>query len=257
MAKNVVLHMKINKNWLILIASAAVVVLAILTVRAFWNPKSGEKSKGVEYLKQLEKKDMDTVESAVKKVRKEAQEEAVANGELSVWAQFSDYVIYGDSRTVGFSYHEFLDSNRILAEGGLTIASIPEYLDQMKTLNPSYLVLCTGINDVSIGLWPTPEEYVAGYEEQMQMLMEELPDTHIYINSIFPAQDPAFDEEDSWRNIPEYNEAVKAWCEDKGYSYIDNTEVFEEHMDLYDIDGIHFRREFYEYWALNILDALD
>ena len=74
-----------------------------------------------------------------------------------------------------------------MAEAGLTIADIPKYQDQMKTLNPSYLFLCTGINDVSIGLWPTKEEYVEAYEETMQTLMKELPDTHIYINSIFPA----------------------------------------------------------------------
>lgn len=249
--------MKINKNWLILIASAAVVVLAIMIVKVFWHPHAEEKKKGVTYLKQLEAKDMDTVEGAVKKVRKEAQEEAIANGELSVWAQFSDYVIFGDSRTVGFSYHEFLDSSRVMADAGLTIGNIPDYLEQIKTLNPSTLILCTGINDVSIGYWPSPEEYVAGYEEQMQTLMKELPDTHIYINSIFPAQDPAFDREDSWMNIPAYNEAVKAWCEEKEYSYIDNTEVFEEHKDLYDIDGIHFRTEFYEYWALNILAEVE
>ena len=174
-----------------------------------------------------------------------------------MWAQFSDYVVFGDSRSVGFTFYEFLDNQRVMAEAGLTIADIPKYQEQMKTLNPSYLFLCTGINDVSIGLWPTKEEYVEAYEETMQTLMKELPDTHIYINSIFPAKDPAFNKSALWLNIPDYNEAVKAWCEEKGYSYIDNTQVFDEHNDLYDTDGIHFQKDFYEYWAINMLTEVD
>lgn len=248
---------KNKKTAAIIIAGAAATVLVILLIKALWNPNIKEAKKGVAYLKQLEAKDMDDVEGAVKKVRKEAQAEAIANGELSVWAQFSDYVVFGDSRSVGFTFYELLDSQRVLAEAGRTIDAVPDCLNVIKTLNPSYLFMCTGINDVSIGLWPTPEEYVAAYEEKMQLLMKELPDTHIYINSIFPAKDPAFEKSELWRNIPEYNNALKAWCEEKGYSYIDNTEVFEEHNDLYDIDGIHFQEAFYEYWAINMLAEIE
>lgn len=246
-----------NRKWIFIVASAVLLVLAIVLIRGLWDPNSEEKKKGIDYLKQLETQDMETVEKNVKKVKKEAQAQAMENGELSVWAQFSDYAIFGDSRSVGFTFYEFLDSQRVMAEAGLTLADIPTYLEQMKTLNPSYMILCTGINDVSIGYWPTAEEYVEAYDETMNTLMKELPDTHIYVNSIFPAQDPAFDKSALWRNIPEYNEAVKAWCEEKGYSYIDNTQVFEEHKDLYDIDGIHFQKDFYEYWAINMMTEVN
>lgn len=246
---------KNKKAIVIAIVGVSMVMLAIMLFRALWNPNAKEAKKGVAYLKQLETKDMEAVEGAVKKVRKEAQAEAIANGELSVWAQFSDYVVYGDSRSVGFTFYEFLDSQRVLAEAGRTIGDIPEYVNVMKTLNPSYLFLCTGINDIAF--WKTPEEYVAEYEEKMQILRKELPDTQIYINSIFPAKDPAFEKSERWREIPEYNEALKAWCEEKGYFFIDNTEVFEEHNDLYDVDGIHFQKAFYEFWAINILAEID
>lgn len=248
---------RINKKWAILAVAVVFIVLIGFGVRAAWPEEDTGVAQGVSHLKELEAKDMAAVEKEVKQVRKEARAEALANGTLPVWAQFSDYIIFGDSRTVGFSYHEFLDEQRILADGGLTIADIPNYMDQMKTLNPSYLFLCTGLNDVSIGYWNTPEEYVTAFEEQMQALMELLPDTQIYINSIFPAQDPAFERSSAWRNIPDYNVAVKAWCEEKGYHYIDNTQVYEEHKDLYDEDGIHFKKEFYEYWAMNMLTEVE
>lgn len=248
--------MKNNKIMWIL-GGAALILVLFFVVRSFWDPNLRETKEGVAWLKELEAKDMDETESKVKKVKRDAQAEAIANGELSIWGQFSDYVIFGDSRTVGFYFHEFLDKQRVLADGGLTIQDIDTYLPQMKTLNPSYLFLCTGLNDVSIGYWKTPEEYVTAYEEKIQMLKKELPDTQIIINSIFPAQDPAFERASAWKKIPEYNEAVKAWCEEKQYAYVDNTDVYEAYKDLYDVDGIHFKKDFYQYWAVNMLGEVD
>lgn len=246
-----------RKRLVIGIAAVLAVLLIVVLVKSALNSSGKETSEGVAYLKNLESQDMDKVEKEVKKVKRKAQEKAIEEGTLSVWAQFQDYVIYGDSRTVGFYYHEFLDKQRVLAEAGLTIKSIPDYMDQMVNLNPAHLFLCTGLNDVSIGYWPTPEEYVKAYEEVIKELQKKMPDTTIYINSIFPAIDPAFNKESDWKKIPDYNEALKAWCEEKGYTYIDNTEVFEEHVDLYDPDGVHFRKEMYEYWALNMLSEVE
>ena len=251
-----------KKKWILPAAAAVVVTAAAIGFLASGRKSvsgadAGQISEGIAYLQALEQKDLEGIEKQVKAVEREARAQAIANGELSVWAQFSDYAIFGDSRTVGFSYHEFLDSGRIFADGGLTIADIPTYLDSIVALNPAHLFLCTGLNDVSIGYWTTPEEYVAAYEETVQNLKAALPNTHIYINSIFPAQDPAFDLSEDWRKIPDYNVALQAWCEEKGYSYIDNTSVYEEHKDLYDEDGIHFQKEFYDYWAVNMLAEVE
>ncbi len=245
-------------KWIVTAVCALLVVLIlIVSIRAWWDPNREEVKVGTEYLKQLESKDITSVEQEVKSVKKESQLAAIEAGELSLWAQFSDYVIFGDSRTVGFSFYEFLDSQRVIAEGGYTIADIAKHEDQIAALNPSYLFLCTGLNDVSIGLWETPEDYVAGYEKVMQELMSLLPDTEIYINSILPAKDVAYEESEKWKEIPDYNAAVKAWCEEKGYHYIDNTSVYEEHSDLYDMDGIHFQKDFYQYWAMNMIAGVD
>lgn len=234
------------------------IIILIITVPKLIADRSGTNlDVGISHLKALEAKDISAIEQEIKQNKKDARAEALAqaleDGSVSLWAQFNDSAIYGDSRTVGFYTYDLLDASRVLAAGGLTIAGIPDYMDQMTMLNPSCLFLCTGLNDVSIGLWPTPEDYVASYEEAMQALMKALPDTEIYVNSIFPAQDPAFEQSTKWYKIPDYNEAIKAWCKEKGYHYIDNTAVFEAHSDLYDIDGIHFQKDFYQYWATNML----
>lgn len=247
-------------RWIIPLGAAAVIVAGVLgfVLSKPAPPQTNSQvEEGVQHLKDLESRDLDAIETNIKMIRQEARAEALANGTLSVWAQFSDYVLFGDSRTVGFYFYEFLDQNRVLADGGLTIRDLTTYMDRLKMLNPSALFLCTGLNDVSIGYWETPQEYVAEYEELIEQVMAELPDTHIYINSIFPAVDPAFEQSEAWRNIPDYNVALQAWCEEKGYSFIDNTPVFEEHRDLYDPDGIHFQKEFYEYWAINMLAGME
>ena len=244
-------------KWVVLLVCVTLGIVSVMLVRALWDPARDEVREGTVYLEKLENKDLAAVEAEVKEVKRKAQDEAIEAGELSIWAQFSDYALFGDSRTVGFSSYEFLDKQRVLAERGLTIADISAYEDQMVALNPSCLFLCTGLNDVASGYWKTPEEYVAAYEETVQELMKMLPDTEIYINSIFPAQAPAFEKNENEREIPEYNEAVKQWCEEKGYHYIDNTSVYEKYNDLYEEDGIHFKKEFYQYWAANMLAEVE
>ena len=76
-------------------AAALLLVLVILLVKSLWDPQRAEVREGTKYLKELESKDLASVEASVKEVKKQAQAEAIEAGELSVWAQFSDYVIFG------------------------------------------------------------------------------------------------------------------------------------------------------------------
>ncbi len=245
-------------KWMFLVGAIAVLGIFVGVWALSPAPANKDIDAGVAYLKSLEEKDMAVIQQEINRIKKEAWTQALAEGTLPLWAQFNDAVIFGDSRAVGFFSYGFLDESKVLADGGFTIANIPEYIEQMKSMNPSHLFLCTGINDIGIGYWETPEAYVTAFEEQMQELKAALPDTQIYINSIFPAQGPALLETSKGRDrIPEYNVAVKAWCEEKGYKYIDNTQVYEEHKDLYDIDGIHLKKEIYEFWAMQMLSEVD
>ena len=119
------------------------------------------------------------------------------------------------------------------ADAGATIRKIPEYIDGIKAVNPSSIILCFGINDLSIGLWPTCEEYITEYDQMIQKLQEALPDATVYVNSIIPATDPAFQKSEKWREIPDWNEQLKAHFEETGVPFIDITEEAEEHKDLY------------------------
>ena len=105
-------------------------------------------------------------------------------------------------------------------------------------------------------LWTKRRQYwVLG--NAVESIKEQLPDAQVYVNSILPAQDPAFEQSEKWREIPDYNEVVKTYCEEKQYPYIDNGQIVQDHLDLYDADGIHFQEDFYEYWAINMLAEVD
>lgn len=242
----------------------AAIVIALIGIGIYWgvynrgtSTNGGDITEGVQYLVSLEQKDITVTQEKINEVKKQERREALENGDVSVWSLFYDYAVLGDSRSVGFDFYELLDANRVFADAGNTIAIVPERISQLQAVNPGNIFLCYGINDVSIGLYDTPEIYAEEMDKTVQLLQENFPNATIYVNSIFPAKDPAFETSEKWREIPDYNVAVKAMCEEKGYRYIDNTSVFEQYNELYDPDGIHFQKAFYDYWAINILTEMD
>lgn len=182
--------------------------------------------------------------------------EKVRSGEIDIWSMFHDYVILGDSRAVGFWTFDFLDYDYCLAGGGDTIRNIAEHMDEIIALNPKYIFLCYGLNDVSIGYWSEPEDYAAEIMEIIADLQEKLPDATVVVSSILPAIDPAFELSSKWRRIPEFSAAVGKACEEAGVIFVDNDAISAEHADWWQPDGIHVRQEFYPYWAQNLIVAL-
>ncbi|MDD6024463.1 MAG: GDSL-type esterase/lipase family protein [Oscillospiraceae bacterium] len=216
---------------------------------------------GLDYLRALEQQDPAQVDEVLKEQleqkmieMREERLQQLESGEVSVWTLFEDYVLLGDSRAVGFSYYGFLPEERVLAEGGATIRNLKERIPEVAALNPSMVFLCFGLNDVSIGFWNTPEEYVTEFEETIREIQSQIPGVKIYVNSILPAHDPAFDTAPVWRDIPEYSAAVEEMCQNiENCYYVDNDAIAEKYYDLWDVDGIHLQKAFYDHWASNMM----
>ena len=189
----------------------------------------------------------------------ENQEDAINDrveelDDSAIWEQFSDFVIMGDSRAVGFTVYQLLDSSRIFAEGGATIRDIPNYLDEAATLNPAYVYLCFGLNDTGIGYWSTGEEYAAEMDERITQLQTAIPGVTVIVNSILPATEGAMEASPVWRKIPAFSSAVKELCEERGVPFVDNDALADKYMaTLWDEDGVHLKKEFYAYWAKNMI----
>ena len=215
---------------------------------------------GVSYLQSLETIDPDTVTQKLRQMRLEklqaeraAREQALLDDIDTVWQEFSDAVILGDSRAVGFSYYSFLDASRVLASSGERIDAIDGHIEDLKKLDPAYIFLCYGIND--LGWYASASDYAAAMQEKIQLLQKTLPDAVIVVSSILPAREPAISREALWKQIPSYSEAVREICAQCGALYADNTQLSEDHADLWQPDGVHLLPEFYPYWAANLIIA--
>ena len=87
----------------------------------------------------------------------------------------------------------------------------------------------------------------------LTQLKEEVPDAHIFVNSIFPVQEKAIEEEPLLAKIPDYNEALKELCDSQTVAFIDNTSLVEE--QYYEQDGVHFKADFYPIWAQRMAEV--
>ena len=256
---------KLFQNRVVLFLVLLIVLLAVvlIVVKHAKSVPNSEVQEGIAYLESLEAQSAADADAQIKEINKARLAKSRAeiirkleSGELDVWTQFSDYVLMGDSRAVGYEYWHFLPDDRVIASAGATIREIQNNMDTVVAMNPSYVFLCYGLNDVSIGFWPTPEDYVEEFTQTLKELESRIPGVKIIVSSILPAQDPAFARSKAWYNIPDYSAACKQMCEDNGWFFADNDQIVEEHRDLYDIDGIHFQQTFYPYWAVNLIDAM-
>ena len=204
---------------------------------------------------ELHAKDTSRKVRAVKKLQAEraAREQALLDDIDTVWQEFSDAVILGDSRAVGFSYYSFLDASRVLASSGERIDAIDGHIEDLKKLAPAYIFLCYGIND--LGWYGSAQDYADTLLEKIRLLRRELPEAVIVVSSILPAYEPAVSREKLWLQIPDYTAAVQAMCEENGVLFADNTQLSEDYADLWQPDGIHLLPEFYPHWAANLIFA--
>ena len=219
-------------------------------------PADSAVQQGIAYLEALEQKDPNGVRQVrnaiyVSKMlaQRDTLTQQIMDGDTDPFPLFQDYALLGDSRAIGFYYSEFLEESRVLADGGNTIRAIPDRIEQLQQINPSYVFLCYGLNDVSIGYWDTAESYAAEYMEKVAMIQEALPNATVVVSSILPAKDPAFDTSSRWRWIPDWNVVLEQVCKENGVLFANCNWVYDQQNYYWTGDGIHLRPYVYPYWG--------
>lgn len=224
--------------------------------------QSADLSAGVSYLKQLEAQDPGQIEATLKQFReqrlaaeREERLRMLTEGEVSVWTLFEDYAMIGDSRTVDFSACGFLPEERILAKVGVNLSYIDEITDDLKHLNPARVFICFGINDVEMHPNDIPG-FCDAYEAGIEKVRAVCPQAEIYVNSIPEANEIGVASSSVLSLVPEYNTALEDMCRQLGCHYVNNDNLYRDHANLYDVDGIHFLGDIYQYWAANMIMAM-
>ena len=251
--------------WLAIVAPGLLVAALVTFFIGGKEPKAAAVDKtaaGITYLEALEQKDPSEVEQIRKDIYQRTQDaqrdqlvQQLMNEMDDPWGMFREYCIMGDSRAVGFWYHKFLDKSRCIADGGHTIRNITENMDKLVEMAPGTLYLCYGLNDSSIGYWDTADAYVGEYMQIIREIRTKLPDTKIVVSSILPARAPAFARSTKWRRIPEWSAALEKACKENGVIFANCDVLYDDYPNLWDPDGIHFRKEFYPHWARYLLVA--
>lgn len=255
------------------------VVAAALMLGGCGGGPEADVASGVAFLEALEQQDPAEVD-AILRQRRLAELEAqrvetlakIKAGELDPFTVFQDAVILGDSRAVGFFYYGYVDESRDLTGTGDTILNIPKKYEILEQMNPRYIYLTYGLNDIKIGHWSSLEAHIADYMDFVRQLRERLPDSVIVISSVLPFQDPddpevaltskpasgsTLTEADIRRltRIPEWNELMKTACAENGVIFVDNNAICTELKDLWEPDGIHVVKAFYPHWGKNLVVA--
>ena len=269
---------------LILALAAVILVAALVVFLSGGEPQPDGTQAGIAYLESLERKDPDAVAQVLRdryQAQLESQREEllaqVRSGELDPFTLFGDSVVMGDSRAEGFWYFGFVDEAQTLTGAGDTIMAIRGRLDTLEAMNPQCVYLCYGLNDLKIGYWGSMERFVEKYMEYIAEIRQRLPETTVVVSSILPARaavyedatrrleepepgkEPDMDEITELRGlqrlgrIPDWNEALKAACEENDVIFVDNTQISKENEALWEADGIHVKKRFYPHWAKNLI----
>lgn len=270
---------KATKGWPWLLALAAVVLVAAVLVMAL-RDDGGETDvtqAGVAYLEALEKKDPDAVTRVLRQRRlaelaaqREELLRQVKDGERDPFTMFQDAVIMGDSRAEGFWYFGFVDQARTLTGAGHTILDIKNQMAILEEMNPTYIYLCYGLNDIKIGYWGNVDRFVTRYMEYVAGIRERMPEAVVVISSTLPYREKEDDasadpteetkseediERERMKNIPAWNDALAKACEENNVIFVDNSAICAEYEHLWEMDGIHVKKSFYSHWARNLVIA--
>lgn len=177
--------------------------------------------------------------------------------ERSLKEKFDSSVIMGDSIAMGFSEYGILNSSSVVAEIGVQIGDeevVKTQIEKAKEMNPQMLFLCYGLNDIKEGDI-TAEKFADYYKERINYIQKELPNTKIFVNSVFPVTRSAIEENKTLGQIEQYNEKLREVCDSKQIAFLNFTDLAGSQD--YEEDGIHFVPEFYEKWAEKLAEVAE
>ena len=177
---------------------------------------------------------------------------------------FADAIFIGNSRTEGFLMYSSVKPLRGYAELGLTVNTVftdlathidGQYMPIMEAVRrqPDFgkVYIMLGMNELG---WAYQQPYVDGYSKIIDTVREANPEAVIYVQSILPvtAVKSAEDEYINNPRIIEYNERLRAMCEEKDVTYLNVAEALMDDTGALpaeaSLDGVHLQKEYCQIW---------
>lgn len=216
-------------------------------------------SEGQEKLAQIEKAKLEEIDAKIQALEEEERAENEELENRSADEKFAGALIVGDSISQGLYEFGIMDSSLVFAERGFGVSNpeseeVSSAVNQVLEAKPRKLFLALGMNDIVADNCDA-EEFVKDYKTILTKLKKELPECVIYVNSVLPANEKKTEKDDRYAVVPEYNEKLKAMCEEEGIVFIDNTSLVQE--EYYAEDGIHMSPDYYPEWVNHMAEVAE
>lgn len=240
-----------QRNILLGICILAVLLLIVLLIRGIGRLTAGhaDTSEGIGYIENAESEDITVIEEKISRLE---EQEGGSGVERSLKERFSQTVVLGDAAALGFSEYNILNASSVAAEAGAHLDQPDSLIRKTKELSPQIIFLSLGsydVNDTNGDI----DQFTERYGTFLETLQAEIPNAHIFVNSLFPVQEKAYEDNPAFEQIGEYNAALEQLCDSQRVGFIDNTGIVED--QYYEEDGIHFNRSFFPVWAENMAEV--
>ncbi|NEU04332.1 GDSL-type esterase/lipase family protein [Clostridium senegalense] len=210
-----------------------------------------------EEVKQLEDSKTNEEVKEKEEVKSDNKENKVENNKTSSDENIlTTSAFMGDSITEGFSFYELVEDKRVLANKGDTTEVAVSYVNQLKDINPKNIFILYGMNDLIC--FSKNEDFISQYEKLIEDIKKEVPNSTIYVQSVFPVASFGEDATNGITNtrIEEVNKLIVNMCVRQRVNYIDISKLLKGNDDSFEPDGKHVKGTFYSTWIDEIKNNL-
>ncbi len=170
----------------------------------------------------------------------------------------SDVVFYGDSHTQRSDFRQYFPDVSIcnLGYGGDNLNGFIRRIEMVQKVQPKKIFFMGGINDSGR---TTLNEYCQKYEKLFATIIDSLPNTQLYIQSLLPLNPCVFNKySDKYcdnKKVKQINAIQKRLANKYNLTYIDLYSIYAKD-DILPLnvseDGLHLKLENYDKWAETI-----
>lgn len=165
-------------------------------------------------------------------------------------------VVAGDSMAEGLTAYQILDESNVVWHRGRRIDNMDKDLERIKELNPNYLFLTYGSNDLELWTGRTTS-FINAYTKTINMLKSELHGVTIIINSILPASNKKTSNEPAFAYQEEFNNALKELANNLDITFLENSPYLLNKEKPYSSDGVHPKNFYFTLWAKHMTSYLE
>lgn len=165
------------------------------------------------------------------------------------------YVLIGDSMMYGFDNFIYMLPNDTLNLGlTMSVSSyVAEVAGKAAVSKPKAIFIETGVNDIGKNSF---EKFSASYDQALQTIQDQSPQTKVYANAIFPSNFVEFPKSYDYTNstVKIYNQEIaRIVSMHPNTTYLDFTQQFSDALGNMrkelSFDGLHLNRAGYELWS--------